>query len=606
MSRREIKILVSVVLMALGWLANLAGQDMLFDASMVLAAVIMGYDVAKSAFFSLRYGVISINLLVFIAAVGGIYLEEYWESAAVTFLFVFGSYLETKALGRTRGAISALVSGAPEKAMVIREGRAEEVNAEDIEIGDLVAVKPGEKIAADGVIVSGQADIDESTITGESMPVFKSAGDKVYTATMALNGYIEVKAERVKDDTMFSKIIYLIEKSQEKKAETQRFIEKFSQYYTPGIMLASLAAYIITRDLRFSITFLVIACPGALVISTPVTIVSAIGNAASNGILVKGGETLEKAANIKAVAFDKTGTLTAGRPAVAEVKGFGTEEGQALYIAASAEMYSEHPLAAAITEFAGRTGVIPHKPEDFTVWPGRGVIANLDGEDYAVGNRKLMEETGITMADEADGYISAMEDKGYTLVLIGKIGKKSVIGAIAARDELKTESAYVIKRLKDLGIKTYMLTGDNERVAGAIAGELGMDGFYAGLMPDEKLKIIGSLKEKGKTAMVGDGINDAASLAEADVGIAVKGAADISTETADAVMMSESLVKLLYFINLSKAAVRNLKVNIGFSIFVVTALLLGVIMGDVFMATGMFFHEASVIIVVLNGMRLIR
>ena len=602
MRKKELKLLIPTIIIILGWICKLTGHIKAFDIMMIIASIILGYEVAKSAFTSLRYGVISINLLVFIAALGGLYLKEYWESAAVTFLFVFGSYLEARALGKTRDALASLIKVAPTKANLIRDNKIIEVDIDEVQVGDVVVVRPGEKIPIDGIVIKGQGAVDEATITGEPMPRLKEPGDKVYSTTINTEGYLEVETKNVGEDTLFSKIIYMVEQAQERKANTQRFIESFSRYYTPGIILLSIITLLITRDLRLAITFLVIACPGALVISTPVSIVSAIGNAAKNGIIVKGGSSLEKAGKVNIVAFDKTGTLTKGKPRVYKVHGFTKDENEILAIAASCEAYSEHPLAKAITKKAAQENINTVKPDYFEVVVGQGVKAEFNNQNYYVGSTRLIKNQGIKISQDIEDYIIKEEKRGYTLVLIAN--DIEVTGAFSIRDEIKKEAVNVIEHLNKVGIKTYMLTGDNERVAAAVSRELGLDGYFAQLLPDDKLRIIENLKNQGKVAMVGDGVNDAPSLAGADMGIAVKGATDITAETADMMIMSDNLEKIAYAVKLAKATLNNLRMNIGFSIFVVIALLLGVIRGDIFLASGMFFHEVSVILVVLNGMRL--
>ncbi|HHV18787.1 MAG TPA: cadmium-translocating P-type ATPase, partial [Thermoanaerobacterales bacterium] len=433
MRKKELKLLIPTIIIILGWICKLTGHIKAFDIMMIIASIILGYEVAKSAFTSLRYGVISINLLVFIAALGGLYLKEYWESAAVTFLFVFGSYLEARALGKTRDALASLIKVAPTKANLIRDNKIIEVDIDEVQVGDVVVVRPGEKIPIDGIVIKGQGAVDEATITGESMPRLKEPGDKVYSTTINTEGYLEVETKNVGEDTLFSKIIYMVEQAQERKANTQRFIESFSRYYTPGIILLSIITLLITRDLRLAITFLVIACPGALVISTPVSIVSAIGNAAKNGIIVKGGSSLEKAGKVNIVAFDKTGTLTKGKPRVYKIKGFAKEENQILGIAASCEAYSEHPLAKAITKKAAQENINTVKPDYFEVVVGQGVKAEFNNQNYYVGSVRLIENQGIVIPQKIKDYILKEEESGYTLVLVAN--HTEVIGALSIRDE---------------------------------------------------------------------------------------------------------------------------------------------------------------------------
>lgn len=602
MSKREIKILVPVIIIIIGWIAKWMGNIQVFNIAMLIAAAVFGYDVARSALLSLRYGIISINLLVMIAAIGGIYLREYWEAAAVTFLFVFGSYLEARALGRTRNALASLIKVAPSNANILRDGEIVTVDISEVTVEDIVVVRPGEKIPVDGIITKGQGAIDEATITGESIPRSKGTGDRVFSTTINTEGYLEIQTEKVGEDTLFARIMHMVEESQEKKANTQRFIERFAKYYTPAIIILSAVAYLFTRDLRLAITFLVIACPGALVISTPVSIVSAIGNAAKNGIIVKGGGSLEKGGRIKVVAFDKTGTLTKGKPKVYHIRGFGMDEDQVLARAAASESYSEHPLARAVIQKAEEKGISFTKPDDFEVVVGRGVKAKFGSEEYYVGSLKLIRENGVDVDPEAEEFLFSEEEKGFTAIVLAN--KSGVKGIISIRDEIKEDSIKLVQFLQSKGIKTYMLTGDNERVAKAVSQELGLDGYYASLLPDEKLAVINQLKSQGQVVMVGDGVNDAPSLAEADMGIAVKGATDVTAETADLVVMSDSMERIAYAIGLSKATLNNLRVNIIFSILVVLGLLIGVIRGEIFLASGMFFHELSVILVTFNGMRL--
>ncbi len=586
-----------------GWILGKYEFTMANQVLMVTAAVVAGYPIAKNALTSLRFKVVGIEALVTIAAVGAILIGEYWEAAAVTILFALGSFLEAKTMDKTRHAIQSLVELAPLKAVIKSESGEREVPAEEVNPGDIVAVKPGGKIPVDGSIIKGRGTINESHVTGEPMPVGKGPGEKVYSGTINDAGYLEIRTEKAGDDTTFAKILNLVEEAQESKSPTERFLTKFSRYYTPGIIILSLLTYLFTRDTKMALTLLVIACPGALVIATPVSIVSAIGNGARKGALVKGGEHLEKAGKINVVAFDKTGTLTYGRPAVKNVKAFQGTETNVIEMAASIETNSEHHLAKAITEAAGSQA---QAADDFNVFPGKGASGIVTGSKVLVGNRGMMHEERITIPAEVEEYLQGREEKGYTGILVAQ--NKSIVGVISIADQVRESASAVINQLKNMGIdKVVMLTGDNQRTASSIAKELGIDEFQAGLLPEEKVEAINGYIEQGNTvAMVGDGINDAPALATANIGIAMGAAGtDVAIEVADIVLMGDKLSMVPYVIGLSKSALRNIKQNITFAVLVVAALLAGVLSKYVFLASGMLAHEASVMIVILNSMRLL-
>lgn len=576
---------------------------------MIAAAIVAGYPIALNAIRALRYKILGIDALVTIAVIGALFIKEYWEAAAVTFLFMLGNYLEAKTLEKSRSAIKALLDLAPDIARVIRDGEEIQVSLEEVVKDDTVIIKPGEKIPVDGTIIEGNAYVNQAPITGESMPISKEIGDGVYSGTVIESGYLIVTADKVGEDTTFSRILQMVEEAQDKKAKTQKFLEVFSKYYTPGIMILAIAVYAITRDIELSLTLLVIACPGALVISTPVSIVAGIGNGARHGVLIKGGDIIEKLGTIKVLAFDKTGTLTEGKPRVTNLKSFGINEKELLSITASAEMYSEHPLARAILGKAGAksgNSNIFKTPEDSQIIAGQGLKVKLEGKTILVGNRKLMNDNGVILPSDIDEYIKEEESAGQTVVLVGDFEK--ILGVISIADTIRDDADKLIKNLKKLGIKKIvMLSGDNKRAASAIAKKLGLDDYYAELLPEDKVSILKKLQsEYGVTAMVGDGINDAPALASADLGIAIGGAgSDVAMETADAVLMSNEIRKLSYAIGLSRATVINMKQNIYFAIIVVGMLLIGVLSKTVFLSFGMLVHELSVLVVIINAIRLL-
>lgn len=577
------------------------------NASMLIAAFIAGYPIARNALSALKYKVLGIDALVTIAVIGALFLKEYWEAAAVTFLFMLGDYLESRTLEKTRSSIKSLLDLAPDEARVIRDGKEILVSPDDVEEGDIVLVKPGEKISVDGTIVEGNAYVNQAAITGESIPVGKTIDDTVFSGTIIESGYLKIRADRVGDDTTFARILEMVEEAQDKKARTQKFLERFSKYYTPGIIVFSLLLYIFTMDLVLSITLLVIACPGALVISTPVSIVAGIGNGAKHGVLIKGGEIIEGLGKAKILAFDKTGTLTEGRPKVTRIKAFSIDEYQLLKITAIGESYSEHPLARAIiSAYEEKYGPLNETSEEVDIITGQGLKAKVQGREYLIGNRKLLKEQGIILPQDKDDYIRAEEERGQTVVIVAN--NENVLGAVSIADTVREDAKELIMDLRRKGIKkVVMLTGDNERAAKAISKELGIDEYYAELLPEDKVNVLKTLQEKyGVTAMVGDGVNDAPALASADLGIAIgiKGA-DVAMETADVVLMSDEIKKLSYAIGLSRATVRNIKQNIYFAILVAVLLLLGVLGKVVFMASGMLVHELSVLLVIINAIRLL-
>ncbi|MDK2887399.1 MAG: Zn2+/Cd2+-exporting ATPase [Thermoanaerobacter sp.] len=594
----------SGLLILLGYLAGRLGWPAAANGLMVLATLLAGYRVAASAWQALRFRVVGINALVTLAALGATIIGEYWEAAVVTFLFSLGNYLEARTMDKTRAALRKLMELAPRVARVRREGTEVEVPAEEVEPGELVLIRAGDKIPVDGRVVRGRAAVNQAAITGESLPVQKEPGDYVFSGTMNESGYLEVEAERTGEETTFARIMQLVEEAQEEKARIQRWLENFARYYTPGIMAVSVLTYLVTRDALLALTLLVIACPGALVIATPVSIVAATGNAARHGVLIKGGEHLEKAGRIRAVVLDKTGTLTRGRPLVKKVRVWRGSEKEMLLKAAAVEKLSGHPLAKPLVERAESLGEIP-PAENFQVHPGCGVTGTVDGEIIRVGNRRLMQEASIPVPVDVENYLAGEESAGRTAVLVA-IGEE-IWGAVSIADEIRDEAKNLVSRLKAAGVrKVVMLTGDNQRVARAVARELGMDEYQAEVLPEGKVEAIRRLKQEGLVvAMVGDGINDAPALAAADVGIAMGVAgADVAMETADIVLMSGRLDKLPYAIGLSRETLKNIRQNVTFAILVVAVLLLGVMGQKVVLASGMLIHEASVLLVILNAMRL--
>lgn len=588
--------------------AGALGGDTLRQILMVAAALVAGAPIFRNAVRALMARVIGIDLLVAIAAGGALIIGEYWEAAAVTFLFAIGHALEAATLNRTRSALAALVDVAPDVAVVVRGNEQVEVPAGAVEIGETVLVKNGAKVPVDGVVVAGSGALDEASITGESLPVDKAVGSKVFAGTVSKGGFLQVRAEGVGADTTLARIIHRVEEAQDAKAATQKFMDRFSAWYTPGIMVLALVAGLISGDVTLGLTLLVIGCPGALVISIPVAVVAGIGRAAQSGVLVKGGEFLETAARVNAVALDKTGTLTRGKPRLTDVLvlGEGHTRTSVLRWAALAEAGSEHPLAApvlaAATQEGAYGGELPTHAESV---PGKGVKAIIGNSAVLVGNQSLMEAEGLR--DPAAAAAAArLAAAGRTPMLVAV--DDAVIGLVAVADELRPEAKELVSQLRRAGVRhVAMLTGDAQPVADAVAAATGITDVRAGLLPEEKLEAIAELRRRGYVvAMVGDGVNDAPALATADIGVAMGAAGSaVAVETADIALMADDLRKLPYAIGLAKRTVRIMRQNIIVALLTVGLLLAGVLWGGVTMAIGMLVHEGSVLLVIANAMRLL-
>ncbi len=581
----------------------------LAHALMLVAALVAGYGILVAALRALRVRFISIDLLVSIAAIGAILIGNFWEAAAVTFLFAVGHALETGTMNKTRAALAALVAVAPDTAVVLRDGEQHEIPAHQVRMGELVLVKNGAKVPVDGQVVSGTGSIDEASITGESLPVEKTRFDHVYAGTISRGGFLQVMATGVGADTTLARIIHRVEEAQDAKAKTQAFIDRFSKWYTPAVMVLALAAGLISGDVVLALTLLVIGCPGALVISIPVAIVAGIGRSARNGILIKGGEYLETAARISAVAVDKTGTLTEGRPELTEVVVLGAESRrEVLRWAAAAEAGSEHPLARPILDAARAEGVAPDGVPG-TVAPvvGKGIATDVDGRRVLIGNLALLEQYGVPGNADAASAAERLATAGATPMIVAV--DDEVLGVIGVADTVRADAAEMVRRLHANGVKkVVMLTGDTRLVAEAIGAVTGVDEIHASLLPEDKLDAVARLQREGHVvAMVGDGVNDAPALAVADIGVAMGAAGSaVAVETADIALMGDKLLKLPEAIRLARRTVRVMRQNIAIALLTVVLLLVGVFAGGVTMAVGMLVHEGSVLLVIANAMRLLR
>lgn len=582
----------------------------LANAFMLAAAIVAGYGIVVKAVRALLVKFISIDLLVSIAAIGATLIGNFWEAAAVTFLFAIGHALEAGTMNKTRAALAELVAVAPDVAVVMRDGEQVEIAAHQVRMGEIVLVKNGAKVPVDGQVVSGTGAIDEASITGESIPVDKTKSDHVFAGTISRGGFLQVMATGIGADTTLARIIHRVEEAQDAKAKTQAFIDRFSKWYTPAVMVLALAAGLISGDVVLGLTLLVIGCPGALVISIPVAIVAGIGRSARNGILIKGGEYLETSAKISAVAVDKTGTLTEGRPVLTDIVALGPEADrrEVLRWAAAAEAGSEHPLARPILDTAREEGVAPEDiPESVTPVVGKGILAEAHGKRVLIGSVPLLEQYGIVNDAGAAVAAKKLAAAGKTPMIVAV--DESVLGVIGVADTIREDAPEMIRRLHASGVqKVVMLTGDTRLVAEAIGEAVGIDEIHTSLLPEDKLDAVARLQREGHTvAMVGDGVNDAPALATADIGVAMGAAGSaVAVETADIALMGDNLLKLPEAISLAKRTVNVMRQNIWIALITVVVLLVGVFAGGVTMAIGMLVHEGSVLIVILNAMRLLR
>ena len=581
---------------------------------MVMAAVVAGAPIAVRAWRALRARAFGIDLLVLVAAAGAVAIGEYWEAAAVTTLFAIGNALEAATLNRTRAALAELVAVAPTVALVERGAERVEVPAFDVALGETVLVRHGTKVPVDGEVIAGTGAVDEAAITGESLPVEKAVGDAVYAGTLSHAGFLRVKATGVGADTTLARIIERVEEAQDAKSKTQRFMDRFSAWYTPAIIVVALVAGALTGRVELALTLLVVSCPGALVISIPVSIVAGVGRAARDGVLIKGGEYLEATARIDALAVDKTGTLTRGRPVVTDVVVLApdTTERDVLGWAAVAEVASHHPLARPILAAAGAAPALPEVSE--TV-PGKGVMAISGGRTVLVGNRALLcmfwsKRVGAgcpTALADAETVSADLARSGRTPMIVAVDGE--VLGVIAVADEIRADASAFVAAMRSAGVeRLVMLTGDTAAVAHHVASRIGIEDVRAALLPEDKLTAVQDLQRSGHTvAMLGDGVNDAPALATADVGVALGAiGSPVAIETADVALLHDDLLKLPHAIAGARRTVRVMRQNIAIALVTVGLLLAGVLTGGVTMAAGMLAHEASVLIVIVNAMRLLR
>jgi Cd2+/Zn2+-exporting ATPase len=610
--------LISFIMLVLGLIAGKLGASELVVNGLFLTGIVLGGFLPAKNGISVLINAreFDMNILMTIAVIGASLIGAFEEAATVVFLFSFGNSLQGYTLDKTRNSIRALMEITPNEALVKRGTTEITLPVEKIVIGDVIIVRPGERIAMDGKVSTGSSTVNEAPITGESIPVEKQPGNEVYAGTINERGSLEIRVTKLAKDNTISRIIHMVEEAQGQRAPSQQFVDKFAKYYTPAvIILAALVAAVpplffgqpLEKWFYEAMAMLLVACPCALVISTPVSIVSAIGNAAKNGVLIKGGMYLEEAGSLSVVAFDKTGTLTEGKPQVTDiVPTDGIPEKEFLAIASAIENRSEHPLAEAIVKYAKERGAEISNISAFEAIPGKGAKAIVNGKTYQIGNSRFFTEQAIDVKRVED-EVSRLQNEGKTVMMLGD--NERILGLIAVADVLREDSWQAINKLKKAGIKkVIMLTGDNENTAHAIATKAGVDDFRADLLPEDKVDAIKSLlSEYDKVAMVGDGVNDAPAMAISTVGIAMGAAGtDTALETADIALMADDLTKLTYAIKLSRKTISIIKQNIALALIIKGLILLLVIPGWLTLWLAVAGDMGSSLLVTLNGMRLLR
>ncbi|AKM17726.1 putative cadmium-transporting ATPase [Geobacillus sp. 12AMOR1] len=619
--KENIKVYISAVLLVISWfLGKQYGEEHIFATIGYAAAILIGgYSLFIKGFKNLVRLNFDMNTLMTVAILGAAAIGEWGEGATVVILFAISEALERYSMDKARQSIESLMDIAPKEALIRRGNEEMMVPVDDIQVGDIMIVKPGQKLAMDGIVIKGTSTLNQAAITGESVPVTKTVGDEVFAGTLNEEGLLEVKVTKRVEDTTLSKIIHLVEEAQAERAPSQAFVDRFAKYYTPAIIIFALLLAVIpplfmgadwSEWIYRGLAVLVVGCPCALVISTPVSIVTAIGNAAKNGVLIKGGIYLEEAGNLKVIAFDKTGTLTKGIPSVTDVVTYNGNENELMTITAAIEKGSQHPLASAIIRKAEEDGLNFNdvSVEEFQSITGKGVKAKVNNAMYYVGSPGLFEEllpNGIQ--SEIKEQITTLQTQGKTVMILGT--EKEILALIAVADEIRESSKEVIRKLHQVGIeKTVMLTGDNQRTAEAIGKQVGVSDIKADLLPEDKLNFIKELRDKYRSvAMVGDGVNDAPALAASTVGVAMGGAGtDTALETADIALMSDDLSKLPYTIKLSRKALAIIKQNITFSLGIKALALLLIVPGWLTLWLAIFADMGATLIVTLNSMRLLK
>ncbi len=603
-------VIVAGLLLALAWILAFTIPEYAFYAFSAAALLALAPMAKKAVLSAISGQPFTIETLVTIAVIGAIVIGEAAEAAVVVFLFSIGEMLEMLAAAKARKSVQALADLVPKTAYLVVSGTITQVAAESLEIGDIVQVRPGARIPADGIITQGQSAIDEASVTGESIPKNKNVGDEVYAGSINAEGVIQIKVEKAAENNMISRILHMVEEAQASKAPTARFIDRFSAYYTPAVIVVSALIAIIPPLFMGGdwgewtykgLAILLIGCPCALVLSTPAAITSGISAGARQGLLMKGGAVLEAIGKANKIAFDKTGTLTKGKPKVTDVVIFNGKEKDMLRLAGAVEVSSSHPLAMAIVEEIKSRNIKFPNAKGAKALSGRGVRAQVEGKMISIVSPRFAFEM-ISLSNEQNEIIERLEENGKTVAVV--LEEKVILGVFALRDELRDDAVKAVKSLKNLGVFAVMLTGDNRRTGKALAKQLGIQ-VMAELLPQDKLVAIGELKKQGSVIMVGDGINDAPALASADVGIAMGGGTDVALETADAALLHENVSDVPALINLSRATMRNIHQNIAVALGLKAVFLITTMLGMTSLWMAILADTGATVLVTLNALRLL-
>jgi heavy metal translocating P-type ATPase len=607
-----IKVIGTGTLLLAGWLlgATKIAPPVVSTAVVIVALVLAAYPICLRAIKAMFAKRLDADVLVAIAVIAASSVGEFVAAGEVAFIMLLGAQLEEYTVRRARRSLGSLLSLVPPTARVRRDGKEEEVAASELQVGDIVVVRAGERIPVDGVVQSGMASVNQAPVTGESMPVDRSEGDEVFVGTLAETGALIIEAKRVGEDTTLARIAQLVEQAQQREAPIQRTLDHAAGWLVPVMLTVSALVFIFTHDVARAITVLIVACPCALILATPTAVMAAIARAARAGVLIKGGQYLEATARLHTIVFDKTGTLTHGEPEVTHVNRFDQHsEAELVEMAAVAEKMSAHPVARAILRKAVALGLVTEDPSKFHAHHGRGVVAERNGQKLVVGQTGLMNDQSVVMSDALHAHMDEHHDEGHTTIVVAHDGK--VCGTICVADTVRAKADEAIRDLRGLGVeKVVMLTGDNKRVAMQIAGKLGLDEVKADVLPEQKAEHIESLKRTWRTggvAMVGDGVNDAPALAVADVGIAMGvSGTDVAHEAADIALMADDLSKIAFAVGLSRHTLRIVKQGLLFALAYNVVMVSTAAAGHLHMIGGAIAHQFSSVLVILNAMRLLR
>lgn len=602
-NKRRIILLLTILLLIAEFFHYSVSNDLIYQIIMGIAGIIGIVPIFLTAISVLKTKVISIDVLVTIAVIGAFIIKEFNEAAIVTWLFMLGEVLEEMTLQKTRSAVTSLTKISPTTATVINDDNTiEEKDIDSISKGNRVLVKAGSRVPVDGEILEGDGHLNEAPITGESKLIFKTKGASVYTGSLLDDGSIMIKTISVGDETIFGKIIEMVENAEDSQTKVQKFIDHFSQYYTPAVLVIAVLVGIFSRDFRLAITIMVLGCPGALVIGVPVSTVAGIGRGAKRGILFKGSEVMDQIKKVDLIAFDKTGTLTVGYPEVTAIKVLKGDKTEIIDRAVTIEKQSNHPLAKAVAKLDTSR---QFKPTKVKTIKGKGMQAVIDGNEYLLGSLSMMEESNL-QSKQLKETVNQLTSKGNSIVIFASLDH-SQLAIFGIQDHLRPQASQALKELQSLGVKQrIMLTGDDRMTAEKIAAQLPLTNFHANLLPEDKVELIKQYQQQGyHVAFVGDGINDSPALSQADVAIAMGSGTDVAIDVSDVVLVKSNLKSLVNSFKLARLTLTNMRENIMIALLTVLFLFAGLFIGKIGIASGMLVHELSILVVILNAMRLV-